>query len=199
MVPKGSLAYDLFEAALRDGLRVRTQVTELRRRETEPRPVPQVAASVATVTSGAGAGDGESDPVRYAFAAELLAPLASAARPVWTRIERESLDQGTETLPCAPDSPSSDLSVQTLRDLRIPYRAAWRGWACANSGVYRFQIRVSSPVRLIVNGCELCLLDAGEGYVKLAHACLHGDVEVTVELDAWTCDQEFQFDVYRLR
>ncbi|HLA45509.1 MAG TPA: hypothetical protein VJZ27_18820, partial [Aggregatilineales bacterium] len=71
-----------------------------------------------------------------AFAAELNAHLASAARPVWLMISRDSLDMGPEgDARCVVGTPTSDLRLSTLRDLRIPYDAVWFGLACANPGI----------------------------------------------------------------
>ncbi|MFI6098141.1 hypothetical protein ACIA8G_21485 [Lentzea sp. NPDC051213] len=185
LVPKGSNAYQLLEAGLRDNVRVRTRAVEL----------------------DSGNNDGiEPDQERRAstlivLGVELLAPLASASRPVWIEIDRSLLDHGPDAVVgCTPGVPSSDLSLQTLRDLRIPYPARWRGRGCFNHGVYRLQLAVEVPARILVDGKPLCLLDSEpDRTVLLGHACLDGDHEIVVEIEEWTCDQAFDFDVYRLR
>lgn len=185
-VPKGSNAYQLLEAGLRDNVRVRVRAVDLR---------------------SASEGDSEvaleqRERPLVVLGVELLAPLASASRPVWIEIDRSSLDRGPEAVPgCAPGVPSSDLRPQTLRDLRIPYPARWRGWGCFNHGVYRLQLTVPIPARVLIDGKPVCLLDSGyEGTtVLLGHACLEGNHEIVVEVEAWTCDLTFDFDVYRLR
>jgi hypothetical protein len=134
-----------------------------------------------------------------ALAAELLAPLASASRGVWIRISRSSLDHGPEGDICTDGVPSSDLSPQTLRDLRIPYPAEWRGLGCFNSGVYRFQFDLEVEFSVVVDGEELCLHDADEGSVRFAHACLGGEHEIAVRLEGWSCEYSFNMDIYRLR
>jgi hypothetical protein len=136
--------------------------------------------------------------IGLAFAAELLAPLASASRPVWITISRTSLDYGPEGFACTPGVPTSDLRPQTLRDLRIPYPALWTGLACFNHGIYRFQFNLPTAFEVKVDGETLCLHDAPEG-VKMAHACLRGEHEVCVEIEDWICDYEFVMDVYRIR
>ena len=87
----------------------------------------------------------------------------------------------------------------TLRDLRIPYTAVWRGYGCFNHGVYRFQINQTHGVKLVVCGEKRCLYPSTEKADLFGYACVHGDCEVVVELEGWTCDKDFQIDVYRIR
>lgn len=215
LVPRGSLAYELYEAALRDNLRTRARVVPLERQDDQPRPGavadPQRAVAhhaaggepvlrrLAREVKPAQEEDGEPAALGLCFETELLAPLASAARPVWVHVERGTLDQGPAGEHCTPGLPTSDLSPRGLRDLRIPYPAVWRGWACCNPGVYRFEVRAPSPVRVLVDGEELCLFDTEDGSVQLGHACLGTHAEIVVEIEAWTCDDEFNIDAYRLR
>jgi hypothetical protein len=220
LVPERSLAYDLFEAGLRDNLRMRTSVVLLSGRaaddqETNAAPRMMEHRESAEVTGAAGAGElvnrisslaanlaGEAgEEARYGIAlgAALLAPLASASRPVWIDISRTSLDHGSEVRGCTPGTPSSDLQPQTLRDLRIPYPAVWRGFACFNEGIYRFQFQLRSPFVVRVDGEELCLYDSDAEGVRFAHACLGGDHHVEVAIEEWRCEDEFIMDVYRLR
>jgi hypothetical protein len=210
VVPEGSPSYELLEAGLRDTLRVRVGYRRMRGKDgDEVPPVVRVMALHEAVSSDVPASErfqasaakgGGKVEVALVTGVELLAPLASASRPVWTCIERSSLDLGPEVAPgCAPDSPSSDLQAATLRDLRLPYPALWQAWGCANHGVYRFQVKVKSDFTLTVDGRELCLVDSAEGDAKMAHACLEGEIEVEIRFAAWTCDQNFDIDVYRLR
>jgi hypothetical protein len=210
LVPEGSPSYELLQAGLRDTLRVRIGYRKMSGKGGEEAPpVVRAMAMHEAVSSqipeygryqeSSAKGGGKVD-VALVTGVELLAPLASASRPVWTCIERSSLDHGPEAgLGCAPASPSNDLQAATLRDLRLPYPALWQAWGCANHGVYRFQIKVTSEFTLTVDGRELCLVDSDEGDAKLAHACLEGDIEVEIRFAAWTCDQNFDIDVYRLR
>ena len=202
LAPKRSVTYDLFEAGLRDNLRMRVRVLLANRDRPGPNDedagdepghdVGGVDADRAPVLGGRA-------PVGIALAAELLAPLASASRPVWITISRESLDHGPDGFACTAGMPTSDLTPMGLRDLRIPYPAVWTGTGCFNPGVYRFQLQMPSPFTLSVDGEPLCLYDSTREGITLAHACLDGDHTVTVALDAWTCDDEFVLDVYRLR
>jgi hypothetical protein len=215
LTTKGSLAYDLFEAALRDGLRVHVGVALApqrgpnepeepdRPRTDQPANVPAgreaTPAAAFARAAAVGTAAGSAGLLGLVADVQLLAPLASASRPVWVAIERRQLDHGPEGDRCALGSPSSDLTPRTLRDLRLPYPAAWCGVGCFNAGVYRFQLQLASAFVLKVDGEELCLHTA-DGGVKLAHACLRaGCHEVCVEIEGWTCDSDFVMDVYRLR
>ncbi len=220
LVARGSATYELFEAGLRDNLRMRVALGPLPG-EGQPTGADAAAAPAdqAVQTSdlqtapptapaeGAGAAVAEgpilkvaaTEVVRLAIAAELLAPLASASRPVWVTISREMLDRGPEGDECQPGVPSSDLTPQGLRDLRIPYRAEWKGCGCFNDGVYRFQVQLPGECRVTVDDEELCLYDSDQGGVKFAYACLGGYHCVKVVIEEWTCDTDFIFDVYRLR
>jgi hypothetical protein len=215
IVLKGSPAYALFEAALRDTLRMRVRAIDIRRdqKPRDPRgdrqPVPagvsefggasfaarRVAASTAAVSS-----DTAVRPEYFlALEAELVAPLASASRPVWIMISREQLDNGPEDFLCTPGLPTSDLVPRSLRDLNIPYTAAWHGYGCFNHGVYRFQFTLENKFRVMVDGKELCLYESSVPPVKLAYACLGGDHQVVVEIENWTCKLNYAMDVYRVR
>jgi hypothetical protein len=219
LVPRHSLAYDLFEAGLRDNLRMRVNLVSLEREEDdededgdEPRPVPVGAAenTSAAMTSDARriltrvrrtrAAGQVPENLALVLGAELLAHLASASRPVWITISRATLDHGPESYGCIPGSPTSDLQPRTLRDLRLPYPAVWEGLGCFNPGIYRFQFRLATEFKLFVDGEEVCLHEGtGEEAVMMAHACLGGEHEVRVELPHWTCDDDFVMDVYQLR
>lgn len=218
LTPKQSQTYALFEAGLRDNLRMRVQLVAPRQPDRDPdtgapdRPaggsasetatgVPRARLLVRSLTGNVRAVSTSAAhaKVGIALAAELLAPLASASRPVWITIARETLDRGPDGYACTPGVPTSDLTPMSLRDLRIPYPAVWTGMGCFNPGVYRFQLQLPSAYTLKVDGEELCLYDADSPGIKLAHACLGGEHTVTVEIDAWTCDNEFVMDVYRIR
>ena len=214
LVPRGSTAYDLFEAGLRDNNRMRVEAARWRVGRNPPEgdhdepmeagsttnvPVLRMLDSAQPMKRGEAADPKNEHEVALALAVELLAPLASASRPVRVQIERSSLDRGPEEAACLTGVPSADLTPSTLRDLRIPYPAQWHGWGCFNHGVYRFQIGAPRPFRVVVDGKELCLFEAEDNGVQLAHACLEGDVEVVIEIEAWTCDDRLDIDVYRLR
>lgn len=215
LVSRGSLTYQLFEAGLRDNLRMRVAYVPVNTgpgvpdhpgtaaggaaaRGTAARGTAAEGAAAGVAAAG-GAAAGGVPPANLVLGAELLAPLASASRPVWVRIDRELLDRGPDAIDCVTGVPSSDLSVQTLRDLKIPYKAEWCGLGCFNDGVYRFQLELPGTYRILVDGKELCLYDATQAGVRFAYDCLDGDHRVCIEIDSWTCDNEFKLDVYRLR
>ena len=248
LVPKGSLTYDLFEAGLRDNNRMRVSAVFLNLTDKPDDTGTDDNGNVAThkvafrnnalltmlsaqrlrVTDRLAIDQPDQIQIGIAFAAELLAPLASASRPVWITISRKSLDHGPEGFECTEGLPTSDLRPQTLRDLRIPYPAVWTGIGCFNAGVYRFQLCLPVPFRIFVDGEELCLHKAENTSVTtetdttgstthietgitvvtqrerpcevmFAHACLCGDHEVRVEIDHWICEYRFIMDVYRIR
>lgn len=187
LVPKGSLTYDLFEAGLRDNNRMRVSTVFLNLTDkpgdtgtddsganTGESDIGSVATTHKTtfrdnallmmlstqrlrVTDKLNIDQSEVVQIGIAFAAELLAPLASASRPVWITISRRSLDHGPEGFECTEGLPTSDLRPQTLRDLRIPYPAVWTGIGCFNAGVYRFQFCLPVSFKIVVDGKELCL------------------------------------------
>ncbi len=223
-VPKGSLSYELFEAGLRDNLRMQVNAILIKDSNSEnsndashgdegrtddtthydPSNTTTGYTSMSRLNQLETGEMSTVDKVEQAnvglvFAAKLLAHLASASRPVWITIARESLDHGPEGFACTEGVPSSDLQPQTLRDLRIPYPAAWRGLGCFNPGVYRFQFKLPGEFRVLVDNEELCLHDSDEAGIKFAHACLGGDHEVEIQLESWICDNEFIMDVYQIR
>jgi hypothetical protein len=199
LVVEGSLTYMLFKAGLQENLRMQVLTTPLQPKDANNPPVtyqaPDATASPSTqqdtvVTQA---------PITYLVTgAELLAPLASASRPVWIQIDRDMLDKGPDAA-CVPGVPSSDLTPKTLRDLGIPYTALWRGLGCFNRGVYRFQIQPPAPVKIWLGERPLCLYPADEPGVKFAYACVEGDHEVRVEIEGWKCGSNFALDVYRIR
>lgn len=187
LTPKGSLAYLLFEAGLRDNLRMRVSAAVLDVGRDTGNAEPGTAGTVNTDTTHRAAVDNalmmalarrsaapssaamteqpknDKRRIGIALACELLAPLASASRPVWISIARTSLDHGPDGFKCTSGLPTSDLHPRSLRDLRIPYPAVWTGIGCFNAGVYRFQICLPVPFKLFVDGEELCLHDAENG------------------------------------
>ncbi|MCF6209220.1 MAG: hypothetical protein L3J88_07050 [Gammaproteobacteria bacterium] len=223
-VAKGSLSYELFEAGLRDNLRMQVNAILIKDGDSgnsddashgdvgSTNDTGYDAPATASIAYTAMARlnrleTGEMSTVNevaqatmgLVFAAKLLAHLASASRPVWITIARESLDHGPEGFACTDGVPSSDLQPQTLRDLRIPYPAAWRGLGCFNPGVYRFQFKLPGGFRVLVDNEELCLHDSDEAGIQFAHACLGGDHDVEIRLESWVCDNEFIMDVYQIR
>ena len=208
LVVIGSIEYELVMAALRDKLRIRILAGALGGRPNDDggedtpsgggndQPVPRVAVrSFSTVGEAAAGARG---PLMLVRGAQLLHALASASRPVWIQVSRKSLDVGPEAA-CTEGLPTSDLTPRTLRDLHLPYSAEWVGLGCFNHGVYRFQFALSTPFAVEVDGEALCVHASVDGATQFAHACLDGEHEVRVTLDAWTCDQAFNMDVYRIR
>jgi len=213
LVVEGSLTYLLFKAGLQDNLRMEVEATAVAPSDpnappnttvdttvnTPTAPAPnEPAAPKATAPAETASPTGSANTTYLVSGAELLAPLASASRPVWIQIDRDMLDKGPDG-DCVPGVPSSDLTPQTLRDLGLPYTAVWRGLGCFNRGVYRFQLQPPAGVEIRLDDRCLCLYDADQAGVKFAYACIEGDHEVRVELEGWTCGADFGFDVYRLR
>jgi hypothetical protein len=104
LVLKNSLAYELFLDGLRDNLRMRASLVPIPARsgnDESPNTINNSEGGTHTpllrmlATTNAAASSGGSD-LFISFGAELLAPLASASRPVWIEIKRESLDLGPE-------------------------------------------------------------------------------------------------------
>jgi hypothetical protein len=220
LVVQGSAEYELFVAGLRDKLRMRVklgavvgssanEIPSIDGKNVDPaRPAVRVRLSsvfgaAATAANAApvkvGSGEGEGDAMVLVRATQLVAALASASRPVWIRIARQSLDQGPDGVACTEGLPSSDLAPQSLRDLRLPYTAEWKGWGCFNHGVYRLQFELGVAFEAFIDGKPLCLHASDDGKIQFAHACLHDEHEVCVVLKRWTCDQVFRMDVYRIR
>ena len=219
LVFRESTNYKLFEAGLRDNLRMRVMVLGVSGGRKDRPPQGKADESTSTPASSGGApgaaakklmagsrvgmaaatDDKERPEIVFVTGAELLAPLASASRPVWIKISRKTLDEGPDGFECTAGIPSSDLRPQTLRDLRLPYPAVWTGWGCFNHGIYRFQFDLPVSFEISVDGKPLCLHDADIGGIKFAHACLEGEHEIKVKVESWTCDKQFIMDVYRIR
>lgn len=210
LVVQGSLEYDLFLAGLRDKLRMRV----LTGSEVGPRTGGDPAnRDSVRFNTGLGGAPGETrvaatrdgppadqkQPMTLVRGTQLLAALASASRPVWIQIARQSLDQGPVGERCTPGLPSSDLAPMGLRDLQIPYNAEWVGHGCFNHGVYRLQFGLAVEFEVCVDGKPLCVHASTDGKVKFAHACLCGEHEVRVVLKGWTCKMVFEMDIYRIR
>lgn len=149
LTPLGAATLRLLETALGSGQRVRVAVIPSERRGGEGDT--HIAATHTSVAGNVG--------LLLASRVQLLAPLASASRPVWVRVRQESLS-GPPVAECKFPSPISDLSTHGVASLQVPHRAAWEGVGCFNGGVYRIQ--VTSPVRptLFLDGKELgCTLE----------------------------------------
>lgn len=224
LVVQGSAEYELFVAGLRDSLRMRVLLgPELGRQagQTENPPKLNTAntgASAAAPAAPAAVPKALRAPLDRMFAAaagkegepkedspclvratQLIAALASASRPVWISIARNSLDLGPDGDQCTEGLPSSDLTPQSLRDLHLPYTAEWVGWGCFNHGVYRLQFELGVDFELFIDDKPVCLHASEDGKQQFAHACLHDEHEVRVVLTRWTCAQVFRMDVYRIR
>lgn len=216
LVVQGSAEYELFVAGLRDKLRMRvllgasvgrsggndTPSKEVDGNNTAlPAPLRRPMNRLFSAAPAAAGNDGQAgtDAMHLVRATQLVAALASASRPVWIRIARQSLDQGPDGVACTDGLPSNDLSPQSLRDLRLPYTAEWAGWGCFNHGVYRLQFELGVEFEAFIDCKPLCLHASEDGKVQFAHACLHDAHEVRVVLKRWTCTQVFRMDVYRIR
>jgi hypothetical protein len=207
LVVQGSLEYELFLAGLRDKLRMRAlSGPELGGRggdnPNQPPPPPPVGvAPLQPREGGDPAAPPPAEPPKTTLvrSAQLLAPLASASRPVWIQISRHSLDCGPDGPACTEGLPSNDLTPQGLRDLRIPYTAEWVGCGCFNHGVYRLQFDLDVDFEVFVDGKPLCVHASKDGKTRFAHACLDGEHCIRVVLCGWTCRAVFRMDVYRIR
>jgi hypothetical protein len=225
-VGRGSTAYALLEAAVRENVRVRVRFVPLQGPPADegndadggPEVVARerlaggdvaLAAYPAYVEDGWRPAEDVASVTGLLQAVELQAPLSSASRPVWVHIDREMLDKGPDA-DCVPGLPSSSLHTRSLRDLRIPYPAQWLGQGCFNHGVYRFQLVAPANSTIEVDGEPLCLFPAVEvtKYAEDAatspgmvfgYACLDGDHVVTVQIPEYLCHTEFDLDVYRVR
>lgn len=213
LVVIGSVEYELVMAALRDKLRIRLIGGKLGDRTSDgggqdtppgaggndnvPRVNVNVRGGVASSIEHAVA-SGAKGPIMLIRGAQLLHCLASASRPVWIQVTRKSLDVGPEA-ECTDGLPTSDLTPRTIRDLHLPYSAEWIGLGCFNHGVYRLQFAIGTPFEVEVDCEPLCVHASADGATQFAHACLEGEHEVRVKLDAWTCEQSFNMDVYRIR
>jgi hypothetical protein len=222
LVVIGSPEYKLFLVGLRDKLRMRVLASEIatdkRDDSTNVAPAmvkadgggqpaggtPNASAPArsdarVSVESGDRTIERTEIPSRYLVrGAKLLHALASASRPVWIQVSRKSLDVGPEAA-CTDGLPSNDLRPRTLRDLCLPYTAEWIGWGCFNHGVYRFQFELETDFEVEVDCKPLCVHASDDGKTQFAHACLDCEHEVRVRLKAWTCEQDFKMDVYRIR
>lgn len=228
LVVQGSAEYDLFVAGLRDKLRMRVLLGASVGRssggnDTPPKdggandnavpgparrpmnrlfsvaPAPATTAAPVAATTDPQGGAADAEAMHLVRATQLVAALASASRPVWIRIARQSLDLGPDGVACTDGLPSNDLSPQSLRDLRLPYTAEWAGWGCFNHGVYRLQFELGVEFEAFIDCKPLCLHASEDGKTQFAHACLHDEHEVRVVLKRWTCTQVFRMDVYRIR
>jgi len=196
LVAAGSAEYKLFVLALADKLRVRVMLAGAARGHDKPtNRVVEGANFTMVVAAGVEANTAKPLLVR---GARVLHALCSASRPVWIEVRRRSLDIGPEVA-CTEGVPTSDLTVQTIRDLHLPYAAEWIGWGCFNHGVYRFQFGFTSAFEILVDGQPLCIHASADGTTRFAHACLEGDHQIRVVLPAWSCAQVFDMDVYRIR
>jgi len=217
LVVQGSLEYELFLAGLRDKLRMRVmsgpEVGRPPGGEQPPAPTPappappregaapptMVRASTAAAAGTAAGASAPASKMTLVRSAQLLAPLASASRPVWIQISRQSLDHGPDGMKCTEGLPSNDLTPLGLRDLQIPYTAEWIGCGCFNHGVYRLQFDLAVEFEVSVDGKPLCVHASQDGKTRFAHACLDGEHCIRVVLCGWTCRAVFRMDVYRIR
>jgi hypothetical protein len=219
LVVQGSAEYELFVAGLRDSLRMRVLLGPELGRQTgggpeNPQQPPKDGPATGPMVSPKALrapldrlfaaatgkeGEPKEDSPCLVRATQLIAALASASRPVWISIARNSLDLGPEGDQCTEGLPSSDLTPQSLRDLHLPYTAEWVGWGCFNHGVYRLQFELGVDFELFIDDKPLCLHASEDGKQQFAHACLHDEHEVRVVLTRWTCAQVFRMDVYRIR
>ena len=200
--------YLLLKAALRDKLRV--ELFTLRPRKPGDDDNPDEPTPGAVRDSGADTDVSALRSERLVAAARLPAvsylvrgatlqhALCSASRPVWIEINRRALDVGPDE-ECIEGLPSNDMRPQTIRELNLPYRAAWIGYGCFNHGVYRIQIVTDRDLTILVDDEEICTHTDKDGDTIFGHACLDGDHELRIVFENWTCKAKFDIDVYRIR
>lgn len=124
--------------------------------------------------------------------------LCTASRPVWIEVNRRALDVGPDN-ECVEGLPSNDMRPRSLRELDLPYRAAWVGTGCFNPGVYRLQLMTDRDVSVFIDGEEICLHTDEDGRATFGHACLRGEHEVRLVFENWKCKAKFDMDMYRIR
>lgn len=217
-VLRGSPEYALLEAALRDCLRIEVLAEERGGRDDNGDSTNEVdfnevrreggMPSAPFGLSAASASDNAAIGVSTAMipqgdvvlvrGARLCAPLCSASRPVWIRIDRQALDAGPDAS-CAEGVPTSDLTPRTLHEIDLPYRAEWIAQGCFNHGVYRFEINCDAEFELYADDEKLCLFRDVNDQAWFGHACLAGDHEVRIKFANWSCKRNFDIDVYRIR
>lgn len=204
VMARGSVEYALAEAALRDTLRLEVSAGEMPDDNQNDARVEGVKPSHgihsvmrAAMTPGAGVGQQGAD-VMLVRSAKLDAPLSSASRPVWIEIDSRALDVGPDG-DCVEGLPSHDLRPRSLHQIDLPYSAEWRGLACFNRGVYRFQITTTASFTMSIDGEPVCLHSDEKEELWFAHACLMGDHEVIFHFENWKCSQKFDMDAYRIR
>lgn len=153
LVPQGSQMATWLERALAESRRVRIGHVILGASEQAEPGVSDLDASLDDGVPGE-----TSDPAVTDLTASLLtslvvmAPHASAARPVWTCVRQEALEQ-PPSIECIPGTPAT---IASVGGLQVPHRAAWEGTGCFVHGVYRIQ--VISPVQpvILVDGVAPC-------------------------------------------
>ena len=199
-VVHGSPEYALLEAALRDKLRVEILATRGRGDDDDAKDNDNGGDVVRRAMTGAGQTAAASLPATaYLVRGTLLQhALCSASRPVWIEVNRRALDVGPDAC-CADGLPTNDMRPQSIREIDLPYRAAWIGHGCFNHGVYRIQLRTDRKFAVFVDGEQICLHASEDGSIVFGHACLDGDHEIRVDFENWKCRANFDMDVYRIR
>lgn len=206
LMARGSVEYELAEAALRDTLRLEVSATAPSNDNGEITDGDDNSHSESISANIRGifmAVSHDEDPPRsgdilLVNSAKLDAPLSSASRPVWIEIDSHAMEVGPDG-DCVEGLPSHDLRPQSLHQIDLPYSAEWRGLACFNRGVYRFQISTTATFTMSIDGEPICLLFGEKEQLWFAHACLVGDHEVVFHFENWKCSRKFDMDAYRIR
>ncbi|EEW25931.1 hypothetical protein [Rhodobacter ferrooxidans] len=205
-VVQGSPEYALLNAALRDKLRVEVFAAKPAEKPKDGGDINHgevgtpvyVRRGFTNASPELGAARGLPDQVHLVRGVTLQHALCSASRPVWITVNRQALDIGPDAN-CAEGLPSSDMRPRSLREINLPYRAAWVGKGCFNAGVYRIQIVTDRVFTLWVDGAEICVHLDEEGKTAFGHACLCGEHEIRIVFENWQCNAKFDMDVYRIR
>ena len=204
LMARGSVEYELSEAALRDTLRLEVSSTvppdDIDEATDRDEGSESFTANIRGVSMVAAHDEDppENGKILLVNSAKLDAPLSSASRPVWIEIDSQAMDIGPDG-DCVEGLPSHDLRPQSLRQIDLPYSAEWHGLACFNRGVYRFQISTTAIFTMSIDGEPVCLHFGEKEQLWFAHACLAGDHEVVFHFENWKCSRKFDMDAYRVR
>jgi hypothetical protein len=133
---------------------------------------------------------------------EMVSRLGSAARPIWLEVNRSLLPSAAALCRNVPT-----IQPPTAADLNeVPVPLSWRGHAFFNQGIWRFVVKSTSPVVLLIDGKTPCCGSGDEisasgnaPKVVQCHAYLDGLHDVELQFSGHTCSQPFLLLIYRIR
>lgn len=126
---------------------------------------------------------------------EMVSPLGSAARPIWIVEECGFTAIGEEEGACSNVPTVQGPSSACLE--RVARTVSWRGKGYFRQGIWRFVSSSTPPMKLKIDGHEICCGKNQAG--GLEHAYLQGMHHVEVELAGVTCATNFSVSIYRIR